>query len=143
MADVTFTKARKKIADATIAVSSAVFRALLVRDTSSYTPDPDDEFLGDITITEISASGYARVTLSNVTIEEDTVENLVNLNCDDIVFPATAAGQTFEQLIVYVQVGGDDTTPANDILVACFDFAGATAGGTITATVDADGLISF
>jgi len=140
------------IAKQTIDWEVDVFRALLVRDTSTYVPDKDHEDLVDFTGgggVEITASGYARDTIGTAAVTNDTGNDRTELDGDNLDFGTPAAGQTVEAILIYKQVGGDDTTPADDLLVAYIDTdAGAllpiaTAGGAFTVTINAEGLFQI
>jgi hypothetical protein len=152
MANVIYNAFLYGIAKQTIDWEGDVFKALLVRSTSTYTPDPDDEDLADFTGgggVEITASGYARDTLDNAAVANDTAANRTELDCDNLNFGEIATGQTVKAVLIYKQVGGDDTTPENDPLVAYLDDdAGdllpvATAGGPFTLTINAEGLFQL
>jgi len=104
--------------------TNIVMRVLLVRDTSTYTPDKDHDYLTDFTGNggvEVTASGYARDTIESVTSTLDDTNDLANVDGDNLDFGEVVAGQGWEAALVYIQIGGDDTTPANDILLAWFD----------------------
>ena len=140
------------IAKQTINWETGVFRALLVRSTSAYTPNKDDNDLADFTAgggVEISASGYARDTIDNAATALDAANDRVELDGDNLDFGSAAAGQTVKAILVYQQVGGDDTTPEDDLLVAYIDTdAGGllpidTAGGPVTVTINAEGLFQL
>lgn len=107
--------------------SSDVFRVLIERSTSAYTPNIDHPFLDSFTggsgvelSTGISPS-YARVTLGTKTITQDDPNDRVELGCATLAFGNLESGQTAKALIGYRQVGGDDTTPANDELAFYYD----------------------
>lgn len=104
--------------------ANIVMRVLLVRDTSTYTPNKDHDYLTDFTGNggvEVTASGYARDTIDSVTVTPDDSGDLANVDGADLDFGEVAAGQGWEAALVYIQVGGDDTTPADDVLLAWFD----------------------
>lgn len=140
------------VAKQTIDWEVDVFKALLVRSTSTYVPDKDDNDLVDFTGdggVEITAAGYARDTLANAAVNADAGNDRSELDCDNLDFGTPAAGQTVKAILIYKQVGGDDTTPEDDLLVAYIDTdAGAllpvaTAGGAFTITVNAEGLFQL
>lgn len=131
--------------------SGTVYRALLERSTSTYTPNKDHDFLDSFTTgsgVELSVSGYARVTAATKAVNIDDTNDRTEFTFDPIEFGALASGQTIKAIIIYVQTGGNDSTPEDDVLVGYFDTMGgslalplATNGGTVTFTVDAEGLI--
>lgn len=100
--------------------TSGVIRVLLERSTSAYTPDIDHDFLDDFTGgggVEISVASYARQTLASAAKAWDATKNQLEYDCADIAFGSLEAGQTVKAAIYYLQVGGDDSTPANDNLL--------------------------
>lgn len=97
-----------------------VIRVLLERSTSTYTPDRDHPYLNSFTGgggVEISVASYARQTLGTKTAAGNNAKDQFEFDCADVAFGNLEAGQTVKSLIVYRQVGGDDTTPANDELL--------------------------
>lgn len=105
---------------------SDTFKCILC--SSSYTPDLAHDELADIT-NELSGSGYARQTCVNVSFE--TVNGLLNFDCDDVIFTATGGTLTPKYWVVY-----DDTT-ATDELVA---YGLIDASGASVAVTDAQTL---
>lgn len=115
-----------------------VFRCLLERDTSLYVPDQDHDHLDDFTGgggVEISAASYGRQTLGTKIVTRDTTKDQIEYDCDNIAFGQLEVGQTVKGIIVYEQVGGDDLTPGDDLLVCYID-------GKINVTLAADALLS-
>src|SRR5690606_20072773 len=80
---------------------------------------------------EISVASYARQTLASKAVNRDTANDRIELDAANLDFGSLESGQTVKAIILYVQVGGDDTTPADDILMAYID-------GNITVTLAAD-----
>lgn len=100
--------------------TSDVLRVLLERSTSTYTPDPDHQDVADFTGgggVEISVASYARQTLGGKAVAADDTKNQLEFDANDVAFGNLEAGQTVRGLLVYKQVGGDDTTPADDPLI--------------------------
>jgi len=97
-----------------------VIRMLLLRSTDAYAVDPDDVYLsawsggGGV---EISVASYARQTLTTATRTVDNTNNLVKYTSDDVAFGTLETGQTVKGIILYKQVGGDDTTPGDDLML--------------------------
>lgn len=97
-----------------------VLRVLLERSTSTYSPDRDHDFLDSFTGgggVEISVASYARQTLAGKAKNVDDTKNQIEYDANDVAFGNLESGQTVKAIIVYKQVGGDDTTPANDPLI--------------------------
>lgn len=104
--------------------ASDVIRMLLERSTSSYSPDRDHDFLSSFTGgggVEISVASYARQTLGTKAKNIDDTKNQVEYDAADVAFGNLESGQTVKSLILYKQVGGDDTTPEDDVLIAYDD----------------------
>lgn len=100
--------------------ASDTIRMLLERDTSAYTPNIDHDFLDDFTTgggVEITVATYARQSLAAKAKAYDSAKDQVEYDCNDVAFGNLEAGQTVKAFIVYRQVGGDDSTPANDDLI--------------------------
>jgi hypothetical protein len=125
--------------------TSGVYRCLLERDTSTYTPNKDHDFVSDLTgLVEISVAGYARQTLTGCAVVYDDANDRVELDCDNISFGNLPSGQTVKAFIIYRQTGGSDATPADDPLFVRFDTAtglpAVLGGGAFTITIDVEGL---
>lgn len=104
--------------------AGGVLRALLERSTSTYVPSKDHDFLDDFTTgggVEISVAAYSRKTLAGRAVNEDLVNDRAELDCSDIAWGLLEVGQTVKAVIYYRQVGIDDTTPADDELIAYYD----------------------
>ena len=100
--------------------ASDTIRALLERSTSTYVPNIDHDYLDDFTGgggVEISVASYARQSLASKAVAYDSTKNQVEYDAADLAFGNLESGQTVKALILYRQVGGDDTTPANDDLI--------------------------
>lgn len=146
MANIIFTKWMEQYSKATW--EGGVIRCMLERSTSTYVPDVDHEFVDDLTnFLEISVSSYARQTLDNAAVVKDDANDRIELDSDNIAFGNLESGQTVKAMLFYVQVGGDDSTPEDDILIAYFDtdsttlFPLALAGGAFNVTINAEGLL--
>lgn len=128
-----------------------VFRVLLVRSTSSYTPDIDHDFLDDFTGgsgVEITVASYSRQTLGSGAVTYNATSNKIEIDFSDVAFGNLEVGQTVAAVIVYRQVGGDDTTPANDDLLCYVDTDGnsllprALGGGAFNLQFNSAGLFN-
>lgn len=152
MANFVYNKAKQLVASGDLDFNAAgtVLRALLVRDTSAYTPDKDHDFLDSFTGgsgVEITVASYARQTLANKAVNLDDANDRAEVDCDDVAFGALESGQAVEAIIVYQQIGGDDTTPADDPLIAYIDTSTGLPltlnGGTVTISINAEGLLQL
>lgn len=120
--------------------ASDTIRVLLERSTSGYTPDRDHDFLDSFTGgggVEITVASYARQSLANKAKAADDTKNQMEYDADDIAFGNLESGQIARAMILYKQVGGNDATPEDDILIAYDDgkidvvlAADASAGAT-------------
>jgi hypothetical protein len=122
---------------------SAVIRAMM--STSTYTPNVDHDFVSDVT-NELTNTNYVRRTISNKTLTIDDTNNLEKIDADDpATITALAAGGTPKWLILYVQTGGDDTTPSDDILLFALDLGTAPApnGGDYSTPFNSAGIATM
>lgn len=135
-------------------LGSATLKVGLLDNSTGYTFDPAaDEFVSDLpTGQEPSDSSYSRQTLQNVTITQDDTDNEGVLDADDVVFSSLSTSNDIQAIFVYEQVGGDDTTPGDDVLVAVYDddSAGslsdlpiATNGSDLTVSFDSEGIVNL
>ena len=137
--------------------TSDTLRVALLNNTTSYTFDPDnhtnvdDVIDGGTTGTEFSGGSYSRQTLSNVTVTQDDVDDEGVFDADDTTFPSLDS-QDIQTIIIYKQVGGDDTTPGDDPIVAVLDDDSAgsltdlpltTNGSDVTITWNAEGIVNI
>ncbi len=100
--------------------TSDVIRCFLERSTSAYTPDIDDQYLDAFTGgggVEISVASYSRQTIASPTEAYDATKNQLELSGAAVAFGNLESGQTVKAVGLYRQIGGDDTTPANDELL--------------------------
>ena len=132
-------------------------RVALVSDDTAYTFDVDNhDTVADIlddgtTAKEFTGSGYSRQTLSNVTVTVDDTDDEGVIDADDVVFSGLD-GDDIQAVIIYKQVGGDDSTPGDDPVLdvrdndsagSIADLPQATNGGDITLQFDSEGVINF
>lgn len=132
-------------------------KVALVSDDTAYSFDPanhtfvNDVLDGGTTATEFTGSGYSRQTLSNVTVTQDDTDNEGVTDADDVTF-TSLDGDTIQAIIIYKQVGGDDTTPGDDPIVAVYDDDSAgsladlpltTNGGDVTLAFSSEGVVNI
>lgn len=127
------------LCDADIDLSADTIRAMLLDDT--YTRDNSHDYVDDVLGYETDATGYSRQTLT-MSVSSDSGGALVD--AADLSFGAAVSGGTNDILFLalYKQVGGDDSSPGDDPLIAVYEFALGveTVGGPIGATINASGL---
>lgn len=104
---------------------------------STYVPSRAHHYVDDVVAYELTASGYARHTVTGKTRGVDTTNHRIIYDCDDISLGSPAAGNTIGWVAFYKQV----TTDSDSILLALFAYpTTATSGSPITATIPADGV---
>lgn len=153
----------REIFASNIDLDDDTLRVALYDDSTAYTFDPDNhDFVADIldggtTAQELQGTaGYTgstdRQTVANTTITTDDVNDLSAFDGDDVTWQDVESTEDIQGWIVYKQVGGDDTTPADDpvILVVDKDMADApsslpisTNGSDITIEWAADGVATL
>jgi hypothetical protein len=104
-------------------LSGETIKVGLLDNGTSYTFSPDtDEFVGDLpTGQEPSDASYSRQTLSNLTFTQDDTDDEGGFDADDVVFSSLSTTNDIQAVFVYREVGADDSTPADDELVAVYD----------------------
>lgn len=124
MANILYNKGLHALVDQAFNQESGVMRILLVRSTSTYTPNKDHDFVSQFTSgggIEITVASYARQTLGAVAVTEEDADDLVKTDANNVAFGNLETGQTVKAYIVYFRVGADDTTPEDDILFCYVD----------------------
>lgn len=106
---------------------------------SAYTFDPDHDFVDDISANEMT--GAARKTLAGNSVTRSTANNNVVYDATDPSTYAALNDGTLSGFAIYRQVGGDDSTPADDELVFFVDVADlVTNGSDVTLAFHASGI---
>lgn len=124
MASFVFNKAKEKFSKGEIDWEDDTFRAFIV----NAEPDRDsDEFVSDVSGSEVGA--VSRKTLANTSVSTDSDHNVVVLDADDITFETVTLDETLAGVVIYKQVGGDDTTPGDDDLICFIDTVDKTGSG--------------
>jgi hypothetical protein len=135
-------------------LSGATVKVGLLDTSTSYTYDQAaDEFVADLpTGAEPSDGSYSRQTLANLTFTQDDVDNEGVFDADDVTFSSLSTTNDIQTVFVYKQVGGDDTSPGDDPLVAVYDDDSAeslsdlpisTNGSDLTLSLDAEGIVNI
>ena len=102
-----YDKAIKNLQNGAIDADTDPLQVLLT--TSTYTPDATaDEFVSDIT-NELSGSGYARQTLTSVTLTEVSAGNW-KLSSANPVFTASGGSLVANQWVLFSNANGTDAT---------------------------------
>jgi len=127
-------------------------RAALVSDTPAYTPDIDGEaFVNDVldggtTANELNATNYARKDLS-ITVTQDDADDEGVADATDLTWSSLggATNDTIAGVLIYKEVGADDSTPGDDPVIAYItssDFPLTTNGGDVTVSWAAEGVLN-
>ena len=146
---------KRKLFEGTLDYVNDTIKVALAENSNLFTFDPDThEFVADIfggttpDATEFSGTGYARQTLGTKATSIDATNDEAEWDAADTTF-TSLDGATIQTIIVYKMVGADDTTPADDPVLAVFDDDSgttvadlplATNGGDITIQWSADGI---
>lgn len=147
MANILYNGAKKGIADSSFDWVNDTIVCMLIE--AGYTPNPDHATLDmggatDPVDVELAGTGYARKVLTGKVVTQDDANDVVFFDADDITWTAINAG-TPVAAIIYKRVGVDDTTPADDILIAYIDsgFPVTTNGGDMTLQFSSSGVIQL
>jgi hypothetical protein len=152
MANIIFTKALEQIQKTNLDWETDTLCLLLVRSTSAYSPSKDHDYLDSFTGgggVEISVASYARRTLIGGNINLNDPSNQVEFQCNNVAFGSLESGQTVKALLVYLQVGGDDLSPEDDLMIAYIDTDAngslpvALGGGAFNITINGEGLMKM
>lgn len=127
-------------------------------DGTAYTFDPDthefvaDVFDGGTTGEELSDASYSRQTLAGLSVTQDDTDDEGVFDANDVTFSSLDTTQDIQFVLIYRQVGGNDTTPGDDEIVAIYDddSAGsladlplATNGSDVDIQFDSEGIINI
>jgi hypothetical protein len=112
-----------------IDLANDTLKAALFNDDTAFTFDPTShEFVADVldggtTAQEFgngAGTGYSRQSVANPTVTEDNASTEADFDADDITF-SSIDNNTVQGAIIYKQVGGDDSTPADDPIIQVYD----------------------
>lgn len=122
-------------------LTTSTLRMMLL--IGNHAENPDDEFVSDISADEATHASYGRVTLTTVAVTDDDANNRAEVSFDNVTF-STLDATTATEAVAYQRVGADDTTPADDVLIALWDIADTAADGSdFTLQVGSEGAIQF
>lgn len=133
-------------------LGSATLRIALISSATGYTFDPDaHDFVDDVldggtTAQEYSgSSGYTgssdRQTLSNVTVSADDTDDEGVFDADDVTWSGVDGANDIQGWILYLQVGGDDSTPGDDPLVLVEDDDMASASSNLPLSTNGSDVV--
>jgi hypothetical protein len=112
MASKWYGKGLLKVMNGSIDLLNDTIKVILV--TSSYTYDADHDFANDVSGNELSVSGYTggfggagRKTLANKSMADDTTNNRIEFDADDLTWTALGAGQTLGGAVLVKEITND------------------------------------
>lgn len=131
-------KAKARFAKGEIDWLTDTIRAIPV----SAEPNRDTvDLVSDVVASEI---GSSRVDLASRAVNEDAVGDEVELDAADFTHPNVATGSTAVGSVLYKRVGADDSTPADDPVLAFLDYTDTpTNGGSLLIQLSPEGAIKF
>jgi len=146
MANIVYNRARRRILQGSIVLSSATIKVMLLE--AGYTPDKDHDFVSSVNSFEAAGTGYVggfagagRKTVSNKIFTEDDSNDRAYMTGDSI----TWTGLNFGTIVAVVLIQ-EVTNDADSELLSYFDTAGlplVTNGGDVTITINAAGLLQI
>ena len=114
MAHTIYNRHKANVANGTHDWDAGTYRVLLT--TNAYTPDPDHNFVADVT-NELAGGGYARVDLATRTVVEDDANDRADAKADNTTFSGLSSTQTARYAVIYKF----NTNDADSTLVAAMD----------------------
>jgi len=146
--------AKQQYLNAAIDWVNDTIRVALISDNTAYSLDIDtDEFVDDVFASadefgDNGGTGYSRQTVANASTSQDDTDDEGVADGDDVTF-SSLDGETIQGVLVYKQVGGDDTTPGDDPVLYYLDDSDVsdlpknTNGGDITVQWAAEGIVNL
>lgn len=136
MSSIVFNRHRYRVQRGDFRIGTAVVRMLLAR--AGFVPDPDMNVLSDVT-NEMTTAGYARQTLSGLTVVEDDAADRAPFSSSPADFAAIGDGtQTASWAVLFERAGGADA--ASDPLICALDLPETlTVGDTLRVLPSATG----
>jgi hypothetical protein len=140
---------KNKILSGQIDLANDTIKVLALKNTTAYTFDKDNhDFVQDVLNNgdEFDDTNYSRLTLANQATSTDDTDDEGVFDADDITWQDLGGSQDIQTVIIYKQVGGDDTTPGDDPVIAVLDddtasdLPFATNGSNVTVTWDGQGI---
>lgn len=146
---------KHKLLNGSIDLSADTIRVALMKDTTDYVADPDNhEFVSNVldggtTAAEFDDTNYSRQTLSNQATSQDNTDDEGVFDADNMTWTNLGGSQSVHGVLIYKQVGGDDTTPGDDPIIRVIDDSDtselpkATNGDDFTVEWDAEGIVNL
>jgi len=145
--------------EAGIDLANDTVKVALGNNSTAYTFDPDnhtfvnDVFDGGTTAEEFgngSGTGYSLQALSGKTTSQDNTDDEGVFDADDVTFPSLD-GADIQFIMIYKEVGADETTPGDDPVAVILDDDSAgsladlpltTNGSDVQISFDSEGIIN-
>lgn len=154
MAGTIYNPTKRRLIEGLMDLKNDTIRVALVDNSTSYSPDIDnEEFVNDVldggtTAQELSGTNYSRKTVGSKSFsEDDTDDEGVFDSTADITWSSLDTTEDIQGILVYKEVGGDDTTPGDDPLIlydeSDADLPLATNGSDITLQWNSEGILNF
>lgn len=143
MATTLYNNFKELLLNGGIDLDTDTIEALIIDDTTAYTPDIDNHvFVNDVTAvaSEMSGTGYSRKTLS-VTVSQDNTNDQAVADATDLSYTGLNAG-TIQGVLIYKSVTTDSDSPVIGWYEST-DFPLPTNGGDVTLTINTAGLLTL
>jgi len=120
-------RTKAEIPRANIDLENDTVRIALLKATTEYDADPDAHaFVDDVldggpTGEELTDTNYSRQTLTGTAVDQDDGDDEAEWQADDVRFADLGGSETVEAILLYKQVGGDDSTPGDDPVIRIID----------------------
>ena len=149
---------KQKFFQSSIDYENDTIKVALLKSTTEYSPDPDNhEFVSDVldggtTGEEYDDTNYSRQTLGSLATSQDNTDDEGVWDAGDVTFSSlgsSTGGQEIEAILIYQQVGGDDTSPGDDPILRILDDSEEadlplqTNGGDVTISWNSEGIINI
>lgn len=109
-------------------VASGTIRAALINDSIDYTPDTvNHEFVADVldedghVASEFDDTNYSRQTVSISTNPWGDYATPGLIDAEDLTWEELGGTQDIQAVLIYKQVGEDDSTPEDDPIITIID----------------------
>lgn len=132
MASIWYNSGKADVLKGDIDLNADDIRVLLA--TASYTPDPDHDFVNDIT-NELSGGNYVRKALANESVAVDNANDRADFKADNVTWTALTGAPRYA--IYFKQV----TSDADHRLLVCNDLGAQSVAG-VDFTIKHDGQAS-
>ena len=130
-------------------------KVALLKATTEYSPDQAaHEFVGDVldggtTGAEFDDTNYSRKVLGSLSVTEDNTDHEGVWDAGDVTWSSLGGSQSIEAILIYKQVGGDDTSPGDDPILRILDDSEEadlelpTNGGDVTISWNSEGIVNI